>query len=72
MVSFSINYMIAKDTVQKRLDIGISYTEFSYMLIQAIDFYISMKQSIVKFNLVVLINGVILQQVLNSFVKLRR
>ena len=35
---FSINYMIAKDTVQKRLEIGISYTEFSYMLIQAIDF----------------------------------
>ncbi len=35
---FSINYMIAKDTVQKRMDIGISYTEFSYMLIQAIDF----------------------------------
>ncbi len=35
---FSINYMLAKDTVQKRLDVGISYTEFSYMLIQAIDF----------------------------------
>lgn len=35
---FSINYMLAKDTVQKRLEIGISYTEFSYMLIQAIDF----------------------------------
>lgn len=35
---FSVNYMIAKDTVQKRLEIGISYTEFSYMLIQAIDF----------------------------------
>ncbi len=35
---FSINYMIAKDTVQKRMDVGISYTEFSYMLIQAIDF----------------------------------
>lgn len=35
---FSINYMIAKDTVQKRLEVGISYTEFSYMLIQAIDF----------------------------------
>jgi tyrosyl-tRNA synthetase len=35
---FSINYMIAKDTVQKRLEIGISYTEFSYMLMQAIDF----------------------------------
>lgn len=35
---FSINYMLAKDTIQKRLDTGISYTEFSYMLIQAIDF----------------------------------
>jgi len=35
---FSINYMLAKDTVSKRLDVGISYTEFSYMLIQAIDF----------------------------------
>lgn len=36
---FSINYMLAKDTVQKRLDVGISYTEFSYMLIQAIDYH---------------------------------
>lgn len=35
---FSINYMLAKETVAKRLDVGISYTEFSYMLIQAIDF----------------------------------
>ncbi len=35
---FSINYMLAKETVAKRLEIGISYTEFSYMLIQAIDF----------------------------------
>ena len=30
--------MLAKDTVSKRLEVGISYTEFSYMLIQAIDF----------------------------------
>jgi tyrosyl-tRNA synthetase len=35
---FSINYMLAKDTVQSRLDTGISYTEFSYMLLQAHDF----------------------------------
>ncbi len=35
---FSINYMLAKDTVQRRLEDGISYTEFSYMLLQAIDF----------------------------------
>lgn len=37
--NFPINYMLAKDTVQSRLATGISYTEFSYMLIQAIDFY---------------------------------
>lgn len=36
--NFNINYMLGKDTVQRRLDIGISFTEFSYMIIQAIDF----------------------------------
>ena len=35
---FNINYMINKDTVKRRLDIGITYTEFSYMLLQSIDF----------------------------------
>jgi tyrosyl-tRNA synthetase len=35
---FSINYMLAKDSVQSRLETGISYTEFSYMLLQAYDF----------------------------------
>jgi tyrosyl-tRNA synthetase len=35
---FSINYMMAKDSVQSRLDSGISFTEFSYMLCQAYDF----------------------------------
>lgn len=35
---FTINYMLAKDTVARRLEAGISYTEFSYMLLQAYDF----------------------------------
>lgn len=35
---FNINYMLGKETVQSRLATGISYTEFSYMLLQAIDF----------------------------------
>lgn len=35
---FSINYMLAKDSVKSRLDGGISFTEFSYMLLQARDF----------------------------------
>jgi tyrosyl-tRNA synthetase len=35
---FSINYMLQKDSVKSRLDSGISFTEFSYMLVQAYDF----------------------------------
>jgi tyrosyl-tRNA synthetase len=35
---FTIPYMLAKDSVQVRLDRGLSYTEFSYMLLQAYDF----------------------------------
>lgn len=35
---FNVNYMINKETVKRRLDSGISYTEFSYMLLQALDF----------------------------------
>ncbi len=35
---FSVNYMLAKDSVKSRLDGGISFTEFSYMLLQAHDF----------------------------------
>ncbi len=35
---FSLNYMLAKETVKSRLDIGITYTEFSYMILQALDF----------------------------------
>ncbi len=35
---FNINYMLSKDTVKRRLDLGITYTEFSYMILQSIDF----------------------------------
>jgi tyrosyl-tRNA synthetase len=35
----NINYMLAKDSVQKRLEYGLSFTEFSYQLIQGFDFY---------------------------------
>jgi tyrosyl-tRNA synthetase len=35
---FSIPYMLGKDSVQNRLERGLSYTEFSYMLLQAYDF----------------------------------
>ena len=35
---FNINYMLAKETVKSRLDIGITYTEFSYMILQSLDF----------------------------------
>jgi len=35
---FTINYMLAKDSVSSRIEHGISYTEFSYMLLQSFDF----------------------------------
>jgi tyrosyl-tRNA synthetase len=35
---FTVNYMLQKDSVQGRMDAGISYTEFSYMLLQAYDY----------------------------------
>ena len=35
----TVNYMMAKDSVQKRLDSGLSFTEFSYQLVQGYDFY---------------------------------
>jgi len=34
----TVNYMLAKDSVQKRLETGISFTEFSYQLVQGYDF----------------------------------
>src|SRR5688572_9559718 len=39
---FTVNMMVAKESVRARMenrDVGISYTEFSYMLLQAFDFY---------------------------------
>src|SRR4029079_8781136 len=35
----TINYMLSKDSVQKRLETGLSFTEFTYQLIQGYDFY---------------------------------
>ena len=35
----SINYMMAKDSVKSRLETGMSFTEFSYQLVQGYDFY---------------------------------
>ncbi len=35
---FNINYMLAKDKVKSRIDTGITYAEFSYMILQALDF----------------------------------
>ncbi|NEW03530.1 tyrosine--tRNA ligase [Bacillus megaterium] len=36
--NFGINYMMAKDSVQSRIESGISFTEFSYMILQSYDF----------------------------------
>ena len=36
---FTLNYMMQKESVKSRMETGISFTEFSYMLIQAYDFW---------------------------------
>jgi len=35
---FNINYMLAKEAVKSRIDSGLTYLEFSYMILQSIDF----------------------------------
>ncbi|MBP8726008.1 MAG: tyrosine--tRNA ligase [Saprospiraceae bacterium] len=40
----TVNYMMAKDSVRNRMESGISYTEFSYQLLQAYDFYCLYRQ----------------------------
>jgi tyrosyl-tRNA synthetase len=35
----TVNYMMAKDSVRKRLETGISFTEFSYQLVQGFDYF---------------------------------
>ncbi len=36
--NFGINYMLGKDTISSRLETGISFTEFTYTILQAMDF----------------------------------
>lgn len=36
---FTVNYMMSKDSVKKRMETGISYTEFAYQIMQGYDFY---------------------------------
>lgn len=47
----TINYMMSKDSVQKRLETGISFTEFSYQLLQGYDFYWLFKNKNVKLQM---------------------
>ena len=47
----SVNYMMAKDSVKKRLESGMSFTEFTYQLIQGYDFYWLFKNKNVKFQM---------------------
>ena len=37
--SFTVNYMMSKESVKKRIETGISYTEFAYQIMQGYDFY---------------------------------
>lgn len=47
----SINYMLAKDSVSKRMETGMSFTEFSYQLVQGYDFYYLWKNHNIKLQM---------------------
>lgn len=47
----TVNYMMSKDSVKSRLDSGLSFTEFSYQLVQGYDFYHLWKNNDVKLQL---------------------
>ncbi len=47
----SVNYMMAKDSVKNRLESGMSFTEFSYQLVQGYDFYHLWKEMDVKLQM---------------------
>ncbi|HEY8387924.1 MAG TPA: tyrosine--tRNA ligase, partial [Parasegetibacter sp.] len=47
----TVNYMLAKESVQKRMETGLSFTEFSYQLIQGYDFYYLNKEKNVKLQM---------------------
>lgn len=47
----TVNYMMAKDSVKKRLETGISFTEFTYQLVQGYDFYYLHKEKNCKLQM---------------------
>ena len=47
----TVNYMMSKDSVKNRLENGMSFTEFSYQLVQGYDFYYLWKNQGVKLQL---------------------
>ena len=40
---FTVNYMMSKESVKKRIETGISYTEFAYQIMQGYDFFVLTK-----------------------------
>ena len=67
----TVNYMLSKDSVKKRLETGMSFTEFSYQLVQGYDFYYLNKHKHASFNWAVLTNGEILWQARSLYVAKR-
>ncbi|WP_416151511.1 tyrosine--tRNA ligase [Salipaludibacillus sp. HK11] len=48
---FGLNYMLAKDSVESRISTGISFTEFTYQILQSYDFYRLNKEEGVKLQI---------------------
>ena len=49
--TLTVNYMMSKDSVKNRLETGLSFTEFSYQLLQSYDFQVMYQQDNCKFQM---------------------
>lgn len=69
---FNINTMLAKDVVASRLETGISFTEFSYQILQSIDYKMLYEKCGVQLQIGGATSGAISQTALNSSEKLMK
>lgn len=69
---FNINTMLAKDVVASRMETGISFTEFSYQILQSIDYKMLYENAASSCKSAVPTSGAISQTALNSSEKLMK
>ena len=66
---FSVNNMLRAKCYEQRMEKGLSFLEFNYMIMQSYDFLCLLKNTAAIFSLAVMTSGAICWAVLNWFVR---